>query len=282
MLKSDSVPEQIVKQKIIVYKPHIDQKTVRATAEKMRTQLFRKFMFMKPKPEETQIVSIEKYFEPYVVIDGTYSIEYTKNWTRNIQVEETMQELTIFGGKINPASLKDHLKTPCKIVKITGEGRHKFEATAHLIFDEQWNEVGFEQLPLVPFEEQPETVLKKLDQNLGKDIMTTGKDVELLKSKIVHRPADILSILNEMFTVLERAVIYKPMYNITIQNIKTEKAIMLTIDAITGKIISTIKQTEAPQKKKTANESKAPLLSEKTAVNKEPNPAKKTKSKQAQ
>jgi hypothetical protein len=90
------VPEEIAARKIIVYKPRIDIKAVRATAEKMKTQLFRKHVFMKPKPEEVQLVSINRYFEPYIVVDGEYSIDYSKNWVHNIQVDDTMQELTLF------------------------------------------------------------------------------------------------------------------------------------------------------------------------------------------
>jgi len=189
--KSVSLTEKVAERKIIVYKSRIDQKAVRATAEKMKTQLFRKLVFMKPKPEEVQVTSINKYFEPYVVIDGEYSIEYSKNWSHNIQVDETMQNLTFFGEKIKPASLKDHLATHCKIVKLNGEGRYKFEAKTHLIFDRQWREVGLEQLPFVPFEEQPEKILSMIDQKFGNNMMIAGKEVELLKSKIVRRPTEI-------------------------------------------------------------------------------------------
>jgi len=66
-------------------------------------------------------------------------------------------------------------------------------------------------LPFIPFEEQPEKILSMNDQKFGNTIMTAGKDVELLNSKIFHRPTDILMIHNEWLTVSERAVIYQPM-----------------------------------------------------------------------
>jgi hypothetical protein len=275
--KSVSVPEKIVKRKIIVYKSRIDQKAVRVIAEKIKTQLFRKLVFIKPKPEEVQVISIDKYFEPYVVVDGEYSIDYSKNWSHNIQVDETMMDFTLFGEKIKPASLKDHLGTPCKIVTVTGVGRYKFKAKSRLIFDKRWREVGLEQLPFVPFEEQPEKVLSMIEQKVGNNMLTVGKEVELLKSKIVRRPAEILSVHDELFKVSERAVIYKPMYNVTVQNIKTKKAITLIIDAITGKTASVTKQAEVPaKKKKTAKESAS--SSAKTAVEKV-SPVKKTGNK---
>ena len=279
MSKNITIPEEIVERKIIVYKPRIDIKTVRATAEKMKTQLFRKFVFMKPKPEEVQLVSINRYFEPYVVVDGEYSIDYSKNWVHNIQVDDTMQELTLFGEKVRPKTLRGNLQIPCKILQLTGEGRFKLEAKAHIIFDKQWREVGLEQLPFIPFEEQPEKILSNLDQKFGNAEMSNEKEVEILKSRIVRRPSEILCIHNELFKVSERAVIYKPMYKVTVRNVKTKKETTMIIDAITGKTTSAIQQTPAPQEKETAREPAKPSSSAKTAVDNVSSPVKKTENK---
>jgi len=280
--KTITIPEKIAERKIIVYKPRIDIKAVRATAEKMKTQLFRKFVFMKPKPEEVKLVSINKYFEPYVFVDGEYSIDYSKNWVHNIQVDETMQELTFFGEKVKAKSLKGHLGIPCKILQLHGEGRFKREAKAHIIFDKQWREIGLEQLPFIPFEEQPEKILNKLDQEFGNAEMSTEKEVEILRSRIVQRPSEILFIHNELFKVSERAVIYKPMYKVTVRNDKTKKETTLTIDAITGKTTSSMQQTPAaPQKKETAKKPTKQPSSAKTAVDNVSSPVKKTENKVA-
>lgn len=260
MSKSVCVPEQIAERKVIVYKPRINQKDVRNIAEKVKTKLFRK-LFMKPKPEEVQITAIDKYFEKYIVVDGEYSIEYSKKWSQNIQVVETMQELTCYEAKVKALSLKDSLGTPCKIIKLTGEGRHKFEAKAHLIFDEKWQEVGLEKLPFVPFEEQPEKILKMIGNKMETvNTIAEEKEIEILKSKIVRRPKDILCIHNELFKVSDRATIYKPMYQVTIKNTKTEKEIAIKIDPITEKTkqhqVSKTKKKDAKEKKK---QSKKPV-----------------------
>jgi len=263
-----TVPEKVVERKVIVYKPRVDPKEVRATAEKMKTNLFRKLVFMKPKPEEVQIVSIDKYFEPYVVVDGEYSIDYSQTWSHNIQVDETMQDLTFFGEKIAPVSLKDHLATPCKIVTLAGVGRFKREAKARLIFDCQWREVGLEELPFVPFEEQPEKVLNMVDQNPESASISDDKEVELLKSLLVQRPSNILSIHKELFNVFDRALIYKPMCKVTFKNIKTKKEATLLIDAITGKTKTGLKQDAAPPEQEPVKEPEKPIATEETALDK--------------
>jgi hypothetical protein len=77
-----------------------------------------------------------------------------------------------------------------------------------------------------------------------------GKEVKLLKSRIVHRPKDLMIIHNEIFKVSERALIYKPMYKVTFQNTKTKKTAIKEIDAITGKAVSEKKQKTGILKRK--------------------------------
>jgi len=266
--RSITLPEKIAERKIIVYKSRIDIKTVRATAEKMKTQLFRKLVFLKPKPEEVEVVSINKYFDPYVIVDGEYNVDYSKNWIHNIRVDETMQELTIFGEKIKPETLNDHLEIAYKTLQLNGVGRFNHEAKAYIIFDKQWREVGLEQLPFVPFEEQPEKTLSKLDQEVSTVGIVTEEEVEILKSRIVQRPTEILCIHKELFKVSERAVIYKPMYKVTIRNVKTKKENAMIIDAITGKTTSAMQQTHIAQEKETTRDPTKPFLSAKTPVDK--------------
>jgi len=77
-----------------------------------------------------------------------------------------------------------------------------------------------------------------------------------------------------LFNVSERAVIYKPMYKVTVQNLKTKKETALIIDAITGKTKECIQQAPDPLKKEPAKEPAKPSISAKTAQ--VSSPAKKT------
>ena len=233
MLETVTVPEKIVERKIIVFKSRLDLNAVRLTAEKMKTRLFTKFMFIKAKSREIRIVSIDKYYEPHVVIDGEYTIDYSAKWFYYIQVDETMQEVTLFGKTLRPKPLENP-EIPRKVIKLTGEGRFRYENKARMVFDRQWREVGLEQLPYVPFEEQPEKILKELGKKVGDFKIPAEKEIDILRSKIAQRPKDTKHIYKELFTVSERAVIFKPMYKIAFQNTKTGKEATLMIDAVTG------------------------------------------------
>ena len=233
MSETITVPEKIVERKIIVFKSRLDLNAIRLVADKMKTKLFTKFMFMKPKRREIHVVSIDKYYEPHVVIDGEYTIDYSAKWFYYIEVDETMQEITLFGKTLRPEPLENP-EIPRKVIKLTGEGRFRYENKAHMVFDRQWREVGLEQLPYVPFEEQPEKILKKLGKKFGNFEIPAEKEIEILRSRIAQRPKDITHVHKEFFTVSERAVIYKPMYKITFQNTKTGKEATVMIDAVTG------------------------------------------------
>lgn len=261
MSKNVPIPEEVTERKVIVYKPRVDIRAVSKIAEQMKTQLFRRFLFMKPKLEEVKVVSIDKYFEPFVVIDGEYCINYSKNWVHNIQVDDTMQELKLFSEKVLPKTLKGHLEIPCKILQLTGEGRFKMVKKERIIFDKQWREVGLEQLPLLPFEEQPEKVLSKFEPNLEAEKELTSREVEILKSRIARRPEEILLIHNELFKVSERAVIYKPMYQIIFQNIKTRKKMSMAVDAITGNTTSDTHPAVTVRETTKKDEQQSPAIS---------------------
>jgi hypothetical protein len=232
-----TVPEKIVERKIIVYKSRFDLNAIRLTAEKMKTELFTKFMFLKPKPKGVRIVSLDKYYEPYVVVDGKYTIDYSKKCVHTIEVDETMQEITFFGKKFRPEPLKNHPEIHCKVIKLTGEGRFRYANKIHIIFDRWWREVGIEQLPYVPFEEQPEKILKKLDKKFGNVEIPAEKEIEIVRSRIAQRPSDIAHVHKELFMVSERAVIYKPMYKLTFQNVKTGEEATVIVDAVTGQTL---------------------------------------------
>ena len=218
-----TIPETIIQRKVIVFKPAFGIKAVRKISEKTKNKTFKKYLFLKSKPEETKIDSIDKYFEQYIVIDGKYVIDYSKNWNYLIQVDEEMQKLKISNKYFEPKILKNHLELPNKTLELEGTGRFYHESRLRIIFDQKWNEVGLERLPYLPFEEEPQELLDETDNRPGEKEFTVEKEVDILKEKIFERPSDVLKIYSEIFKVTERALIFKPMYKVRASHTKTQK-----------------------------------------------------------
>lgn len=242
MSKTITVQEKIVKRKVIFFKPAFDITTIRNCAEKAKNQMFTKYFFLKSKSEESKINTIDKYFEPYVVIDGKYNIEYSKNWNSSIKVDEEMQRLKISNKNFEPKFLKNRMEHHYKLLKLQGIGRYYHEKRKRIVFDQQWNEVRLDLLPYLPFEEETREIINEtVHQQLTKDLKAE-KEVEILKSKIFKRPNAILKIHNELFKVTERALVFKPMYKVIATHNKTQKKVTFQIDGVNGKIVSNQKE----------------------------------------
>jgi hypothetical protein len=242
--KAVTVPETTLQRKIIVFKPSVGMKAVRNIASKAKDQYFKKYLLIKAKPEETKIDTIDRYYEKYVVIDGAYNIKYSKKWTHSINIHEEMNRLKIGNKNFEPNVTENHLESSSNTLMLKGTGHFHKESQMRMIFDSEWNEVGIEQLPYLSFEEDPQEILEP-DQ-LTKEDSKADKEVEILKSKIFKRPNDILKIHNEDFKITERAVIFKPMYKVSVSHIETKNKATFLIDGSNGKITSKQKRKMKP------------------------------------
>ena len=238
MLKTANIQEKIVQRKIIFFKPAFDFKAIRKLAEKAKNQMFTKFFVFKSNPDESIINTIDKYFEPYIVIDGHYVVEYSIDWNHSIKVNEEMQKLKISNKNFEPKFVKKDNELPHKILELEGTGRFFHEERKRLVFDQQWNKVRLDILPYLPFEEETYEILNETDnKQLLKDLKAE-KEVEILKSMIFKRPQQTKKIHHELFSVTERALVFKPMYKITATHSKTKKEVTFQIDGVNGKIVS--------------------------------------------
>lgn len=230
--------EKIVERNVIVYKTLVDPTVVKVAGEKLKNKLFVRFGFLKPKPEEIQFVSIDKHYEPYIVINGKYIIDYYRKSAYTVNVDEKVQEVILFNQKLRPEPSKEPSARGYKVIKLEGEEHLLYEDKASLILDRTGRDVPLKQLPSAPSEEHPRKMLAELGENAKKMEIVSDADVGILRSKILKRPTDIKRVVRELFEVTERAVIYTPIYEVLFQNIKTGEVKALEFDGVTSKRIS--------------------------------------------
>ena len=238
MSEVSAVPERIAKRKTIVYKSRVDPTIVKLTAEKMKNKLFIKFGFSKPRPEEIRVVSVDKYYEPYVLIDGKYSIDYYKKRVYTLDVDTRAEKVKILDQPFTPESLVSPTGETRRVIKLEAEERSSYEDKAYVILDKEGREIPPDQVPSAPSEEHPQKILKEFSKKSGKVKISPRKAVEIVKSRIVKRPLDADNVENELFQVSEHAIIYSPIYEITFRNSKTGEEKVIRIDGVTAKIIS--------------------------------------------
>lgn len=238
MAEIKPVPERIAERKTIVYKTLVDPTVVKITGEKMKDTLFVRLGFLRPKPEEVQCVSVDKYYEPYIVVSGKYSIDYYRRRIYTIEVDGDVREVVLLRQSFKPVPPKKPAKKAYKVIRLVGEERLFYEDAAYLILDKRGREVAPEQVPQAPSEEEPEKILAEFGEKIEKLEIAADMEVGVIRSKIVKRPSDIERIVEELFEVSERAIIYTPIYEVGFQNIRTGDVKTVKIDGITAKVIS--------------------------------------------
>ena len=232
------MPEKIVKRKAIVYKTLVDSTVVKLTGKKMKDKMFAKFGLLKPKPEDIRCVSIDKYYEPYIIADGKYTIDYYRKRVYTIEVDEEVREVIILNHTFKPEAPEERPKKPQRVVKLEGEERLSYEDKAYLILDRVGREVALEQMPSAPSEDKPEEILAEFGEKVRKLEMAPNKEINILKSKIVKRPPDIKRVVEELFEVSERAIIYTPVYEIAFENVRSGEVKTVEMDGVTAKMLS--------------------------------------------
>jgi hypothetical protein len=225
--------EKIVERSTIVQETRIESTVIESIGEKIKTQLFTKFKLMKPRAEEIQLISIDKYYEPYLKISGKYVIDYYRKCTYRINVDNNVQEVILSNQKYKPNQQTDPSAKDSCIIKLQGEERLATETKVSLILDRFGQEVSPRELPSTPPERNPKEILAAL----GIRELASSFDLDLIRSKIYKRPKDISRLVNELFEVNERAIIYTPRFRVQYTNLRTGEGKAIEIDGITAQRI---------------------------------------------
>ncbi len=225
--------ETIVPRKTIVYETRVDSTVIRLAGEKVKQQPFTKFGLLKPKPEEIQFVSLEKYYQPFIVINGKYSIDYYRQCTYEVKVDSAVKEVVLLNNKFLPERGKEGSYGTNNRIKLEGEERIVNEAKAFLVLNSQGQDTPPKNLPAAPSEKNPQEIieqngLKQFDENI---------DVDFLKQRIIKRPSNVSRIVSENFEVTERSIIYAPRYKLKYVNSKNSKEKTVEFDAVTSEKI---------------------------------------------
>jgi hypothetical protein len=218
--------ENIVERKTIVYEAHIDPTVIRVSGEKLKQQLFTRFGFFKPKSEEIQFVSLDKYYEPYIVISGKYFIDYYRKCTYVFKVDEAVKEVVLLNYKFLPETSKSN-----RVIKLPGEERLTKDAKAFLILDKHGKDATVDKLPSAPSEKKPDKVIEEF----GIEKIAENADVNYVRQRIAKRPKDVNRIVEEVFEVTDRSVIYTPRFKLLFRNLKSGEEKVMIIDGVTSK-----------------------------------------------
>ena len=231
---AESIPEKLADRKIIVYKTLIDPTVIKLATEKVKDRLFVKFGFLKPNPDQIQQASFEKDYEAFVIVDGRYNIDYYRRRVYTVRVDDKAQEVILFSQTFRPEVSSE---LAGKVVRIEGEERLVHEAKAYIVLSADGREVSPKRIPSAPSEEHSKKLAAEIETTKRLEILP-NEEIDILRSKIVKRPAEIKRVVKELFEVTDRAVIYTPIYKVKFQNVKTGEVKTVKFDGVTARLLS--------------------------------------------
>ena len=213
---------------------------MKLTAEKMKYKLFSKLAFSKNRSEEIRVVSVDKYYEPYVLIDAKYNVKYFRKRVYVLDVDDETEDVKILGASFTPetdSAPSNVNQNARRIVRLEAEMWSSYDDKVYLVLNRDGKEIPPDQVPAAPSEDHPEKILAEFKKS-GMVELSPQKELELVKSRIIKRPSESAQIEDELFVVSEHAVIYSPVYEITFRNTKTGEERLVKIDGVTAKIVS--------------------------------------------
>ncbi len=231
----EAIPEKIADRKIIVYKTLIDPTVIKLATEKVKDRLFVKFGFLKPSPGQIQQISFEKDYEAYVVVDGRYYIDYYRKRIYAIKVDDRAQEVILLSQTFKPEN--SSAPSPGKVVRIEGEERLVHDKKAYIVLSAEGKEVSPKRIPSAPSEAHSKKIAAEIEST-KKIEMPPNEELDIMRNKIVKRPPEIERVVKELFEVLDRAVIYTPIYRVKFQNAKTGEVKTVKFDGVTARLLS--------------------------------------------
>jgi hypothetical protein len=233
MAETEILPQKIVDTRSVILKSSLDSNRVKFQGEKLKTSFFTRFGFLKPKPKDVRLIAFSKYYEPYIVIGGKYSIDYCKRHGYALKVEDRTQALFIDGKKLKPEALAGGCDA--RVIKLVGEEHSHYENESYVILDRQLQEVSAENLFFAPSENDLEN--EEGDFDLRKPKISLDEEIAFLRCKIAKRPADVAEIVREKFEINERTIIYSPVYELTYKNMKNGEKVTVLINGVSGGVI---------------------------------------------
>ena len=227
-----STKENIAARRTIVYQTLIDPAVVRIAGEKTKNKLFNKFLFKLNSPEEIEFISIERYFEPYIVVSGKYLIDYYRKCAYAVKVDKEAKEVILLNHTFIPeqasnSTVREHS------IRLEGEERLVKETRAFLILNRYGQDSKLSEFPSAPSEKNPQELVKSFKM----PEIAPSMDVEVIRKRIAQRPNDINRIVNEVLEIDERSLIYTPRFKLTYKCPRIGKEAYLEFDGITSKLI---------------------------------------------
>jgi len=235
------LPTKLSKRKTSVLKARYDQVVINLLAKKLKSHVFPRKGFRKPKKIDIELISLEKQYDCYLILKGKYSIDHCKSLIYELEVEKNADKVFLLNETLRPEPYSATNSDLYDTIKLTGVASFHYENEARYIIDNRGQEFDSKELDNVLNEQwhKEKLIKSELRKTISKLKITPEKEVNFIKNKLVKRPQNTGEVIKEILEINERKIYYIPMYQLNFKNKKTKNEAVIRINGITGKIVLT-------------------------------------------
>jgi hypothetical protein len=232
--------ENIEDRKLEVHQIVLDHEAAKNVVEKDKTKFFAKLGFFKPKHGAIEVESVRLFYEPYMVAKANYLLDYYKNKTYTVKIDDEVCEVIAFGETFKPEAVKEGriLKRPHKAISFNTQERVIHKAATHMALNRTGREISPLRLPDGPTEPEPEKALKKDSEKVRDLQVPSDLILDIIRRRTAKRPPDAGRIVEEIFEVTEYKLVCTPIYEARSRQLKTGEIKIIPISGVTGKMLS--------------------------------------------
>lgn len=240
--KTEKLEERIGERQLIVHKIAINLEGARDAVEQDKTGFFSKLGFLKPGHDEIECESVLLFYEPFVVAKAQYFLDYYKNKTYQIRVDDEVSEVIVFDQVLEPKVVKERvkgiLKRSHKEIALDAQERIIQKASTQVGLNRTGREIDHTKLPSAPAEPEPERFLKESGDRVRRFSTSPDEIVNIIRERVARRPENLGRIAKEIFEVNEYELVYTPIYEARCRNLKTGEIKIIPLSGVTGEMLS--------------------------------------------
>jgi hypothetical protein len=215
---------------VIVNKVDTDYREIKKFIDKHSQKAFSKMFFKKPKPYEIECDSINLIYECFAILDIKYHLEYYRNKKYNFKVDDNVVESIVFNQNIIPDVIKEKSGIQ-KEFRITVKEHVIDKFSKRLAFDRKGRSINPKKIPSSKTETNP---IDFLNSN-NVTVRHLDASISEILRKTIKTPEEIDQIIDEHFEIPSQALIYTPIFEARIINLKSQEIKIIPVCGVTGK-----------------------------------------------
>jgi hypothetical protein len=236
--------EHAYKNKIIVLKSKVTQEDAQNLVENKKTRVFNTLL-TRPKKSQVHISSLNMYYEPILLVSGSYKADYYRKAKHTIKVDHNVTEI-IIGNDNNGGIFTTRTKSKLqKAFAKKSKNKIDIELEEHVYIDDKdkiyFDHHGHEtklnyKIDSNTTENYSKRILEKNADNVKKLKITYDNAQDKLYNKLKSPIESDVRDITEEFATHEITEIYIPIYEARVIG-PQRKTRIIRIDAVKNKVV---------------------------------------------